>query len=75
MSAATPGISAKAVQRVFIVNGIRHPDPAPERTVEQVADLLSVTYPELVSAAVDGPTVGDDGAMEYRFERSVGTKG
>lgn len=53
--------------------GIELPAPR-DMTVEQVRDLHSILYPELVSADIElGEVVG--GVQEVTFKRAVGTKG
>ena len=42
--------------------------------MEQVRDMYVNTYPELATAAVEGPTPVN-GAMEYKFVRAIGAKG
>lgn len=64
----------EALTRVFIYNGVKLPDPGPGLTVEQVRDLYVATYPELATAAVEGPSPAN-GAMQYKFTREVGVKG
>jgi PRTRC genetic system protein C len=62
------------LERSFTYNGLRLPDPDPSLTVEQVRDMYVPTYPELATAAVEGPSPVD-GRMEYTFTRAVGAKG
>lgn len=67
-------IKVAPLEREFIYNGVKLPDPGSELTVEQVRDLYVPTYAELATAAVQGPTpVGRK--MQYTFVREVGTKG
>ena len=62
------------MSRLFLFNGIRLPDPNPEMSVEEVKALYAAQYPELATAAVNGPeAVGDK--MRYTFERAIGSKG
>ena len=62
------------LQREFVFNGITLPDPNPDFTVEQVRDVFVSAYPELATAAVEGPdTTGD--TLKYTFTASVGVKG
>lgn len=67
-------IKVQSLSRVFVYSGVRLPDPNPELTVEEVRDMYVVDYPELATAAVEGPTPVND-SMEYTFTRAVGTKG
>ena len=62
------------LERVFMFNGVKLPDPNPDFTVEQVRDMYVNTYPELATAAPEGPTPVD-GAIEYKFIRAIGAKG
>jgi PRTRC genetic system protein C len=62
------------LDRVFIFGGMKLPDPGPDLSVEQVRDMYVATHPELATAAVEGPSPVN-GAMQYTFTRSVGTKG
>jgi len=67
-------VKVEALTRVFIYNGVKLPDPGPNLTVEQVRDMYVATYPELATAAVEGPSPVS-GAMQYTFTRQVGVKG
>jgi PRTRC genetic system protein C len=60
--------------RVFRFNGIELPDPGAHMSPDQVRDLYSANFPELATAAVEGPTASGD-RMAYEFRRAVGTKG
>jgi PRTRC genetic system protein C len=62
------------LERVFLFNGVKLPDPSPDFTVEQVRDTYVNTYPELATAAIEGPSP-IDGTMQYTFTRAVGAKG
>ncbi len=67
-------VKVKTLERSFVFNGVKLPDPGPELSVEQVRDIYVATYPELATAGVEGPSpVG--GAMQYTFTRSIGPKG
>jgi PRTRC genetic system protein C len=60
--------------REFFFNGIKLPDPNPTATVEQVREVFALTYPEITTAAVEGPeSIG--GRLRYTFQRAVGSKG
>lgn len=67
-------VKVEKLERVFLFNGAKLPDPSPEFTVEQVRDMYVNTYPELATAAIEGPTPVD-GSMQYTFTRAVGAKG
>ena len=67
-------VIVQKLERVFLFNGAKLPDPNPGFSVEQVRDVYVNTYPELATAAIEGPTpVG--GTMQYVFTRAVGAKG
>lgn len=67
-------IKVETLRRTFSYNGITLPDPNPEFTPEQVRDMYITTYPELATAAIEGPKP-IAGGMEYSFARAVGAKG
>lgn len=67
-------IETKELVRTFRYNSVDLPDPGAQYTVEQVRDFYSATYPEITSAAVEGPEE-KDGKLVYTFRRAVGTKG
>ncbi len=60
--------------RVFKYNSVELEDPGPEHDPVDVRNLYSATYPEIVSAAIEGPEV-KDGKRVYTFRKAVGTKG
>jgi PRTRC genetic system protein C len=67
-------MTIERLERLFVFNGVKLPDPNPDFTVEQVRDMYVNTYPELATAAVEGPTPVN-GAMQYTFVRAIGAKG
>lgn len=67
-------IKVETLQRTFSYNGIILPDPNPQFTPEQVRDMYVTAYPELATAAIEGPKPVA-GGMEYTFTRAVGAKG
>ncbi len=67
-------MKVEVLERVFIFNGMKLPDPGHGLSVEQVRDMYVATYPELATAAVEGPSPVN-GTMQYTFTRAVGTKG
>ncbi len=67
-------MKVEALQRTFVFNGVKLPDPGPGLSVEQVRDIYVATYPELATAAVEGPTP-INGNLQYTFTRAVGAKG
>lgn len=67
-------LHVERMPRVFEFGGVKLPDPNPALSIEQVRDMYVNTYPDLATAAVEGPeTVA--GEMHYRFQRAVGAKG
>jgi PRTRC genetic system protein C len=67
-------MKVETLSRAFIYNGVKLPDPGDSLTVEQVRDMYVATYPELATAAVEGPSPVA-GTMQYEFKRAVGVKG
>ena len=67
-------MKAEKLEREFSYNGLRLADPNPNLTVEEVRNLYAAAYPEITTAAIEGPeAVGNK--LIYRFSRSIGTKG
>lgn len=60
--------------REFTYNGIKLPDPNPDMSLEQVREVYSPAYPELITAAIEGPEIKGE-TLLYRFARAVGAKG
>ena len=67
-------ITVTTLVRAFAYNGVALPDPGPALPVEQVRDVYSATYPEIVTASIEGPEI-KGGKQVYTFRRAVGTKG
>ncbi|AOY97580.1 carbamoylphosphate synthase large subunit (plasmid) [Cupriavidus sp. USMAA2-4] len=67
-------IQVARLVREFLYNGMQFADPGPAFSPDDVRDLYSAQYPELTTAAVDGPTVNGDIAS-YTFQRAAGAKG
>lgn len=65
---------ASKLPREFRYNNIELEDPGPQHDAVDVRNLYSATYPEIVSAAIEGPEL-KDGKRVYTFRRAVGTKG
>jgi len=62
------------LEREFLYNGFKLPDAAPTMTAEQVRDAYTHLYPEIATAAIEGPeTVA--GKLVYKFVRAIGAKG
>lgn len=67
-------LSVTKMTRVFQFNGIRLPDPNPAMSVDEVKALYAAQYPELATAAANGPEAAG-AKMRYTFERAIGSKG
>ncbi len=67
-------VQTRAMNRSFSYNGLILPDPDEQLTPEQVRDAYSATYPEITTAAIEGPEA-TDGTLRYKFTRVIGTKG
>lgn len=67
-------LKIETLTREFAYNGVKLPDPNPDLSVEEVRDMYVATYPELATAAVEGPSPVA-GKMQYTFTRAVGVKG
>jgi PRTRC genetic system protein C len=67
-------LKVETLERQFIYNGVALPDPNADLSVEEVRDMYVATYPELATAAIEGPSPSN-GKMQYTFTRAVGVKG
>ncbi|WP_321871217.1 PRTRC system protein C [Paraburkholderia tropica] len=67
-------ISIAKLIREFTYNGMKFADPGPAFSPNDVRDLFSAQYPELTTAAVDGPEFVGEVAI-YKFVRAAGAKG
>lgn len=67
-------ISIARLIREFTYNGVALLDPGPTFSPEEIRDLYSAQYPELTTAAIDGPEYKGD-VMCFRFMRAAGAKG
>jgi len=67
-------MEARRLTREFLYNGIKLADPNATLSVEQVREMYAPAYPELTTAAIEGPQITAD-KMAYRFVRAVGAKG
>lgn len=71
---AETGISIAKLVREFVYNGMTFADPGEAFSAEDVRDIYSAQYPELTTAAVEGPEY--TGAVaRYTFKRAAGAKG
>jgi PRTRC genetic system protein C len=62
------------LERKFKYNSITLPDPNQALSPDAVREFYSAQYPELASAAMEGPTTKDNVAT-WTFVRAVGSKG
>jgi PRTRC genetic system protein C len=67
-------IETQELTRAFKYNSVDLADPGAAYTPGQVRDFYQNIYPEITTAAIEGPEVAD-GRMVYTFRRAVGTKG
>ncbi len=67
-------VQTSPVTRSFKFNKRVFPDPNPKLSPAQVKDLYAAQFPELASAAIEGPEL-KGGQQVYGFARQVGTKG
>jgi PRTRC genetic system protein C len=67
-------ISIAKLIREFTYNGVNLVDPGPTFTPDEVRDLYCAQYPELTTAAIDGPEYSGD-VMRFKFVRAAGAKG
>lgn len=67
-------LQTSPITRSFRFNKRVFPDPNPKLSPAQVKDLYAAQFPELASAAVEGPEL-KDGKQVYTLARQVGTKG
>jgi PRTRC genetic system protein C len=67
-------LTVEKTTREFKYNGVALQDPDPKLTVEAVRDFYANLYPEIVSAAIEGP-VQKGSKLTYEFRKAVGTKG
>jgi PRTRC genetic system protein C len=62
------------LERKFKYNSITLPDPSQSLSPDAVREFYAAQYPELASAATEGPTTKDNVAT-WTFVRAVGSKG
>jgi PRTRC genetic system protein C len=61
-------------QRIFSYAGVMLPDLDRKMSPEEIKAAYSIQYPELATAAINGPeAVGDK--LRYEFVRAIGAKG
>src|SRR3989339_849577 len=67
-------IQTTILNRTFAYSGLTLPDPGKGLSLEEVRDVYAATYPELISASIEGPEKKGDNLV-YTFKKGVGTKG
>ncbi|MFA6120893.1 MAG: PRTRC system protein C [Sideroxydans sp.] len=67
-------IQTTILKRTFAYSGLTLPDPGSGLSLEEVRDVYAATYPELISASIEGPEKKGDNLV-YTFKKGVGTKG
>lgn len=67
-------MKVEQLTREFSYNGLTLADPGAQMSPEQVRDVYSAAYPEITSAAIEGPERKGT-KLVYTFKRAVGTKG
>ncbi len=67
-------VEVSKLEREFVIDGRRLPDPNPNMSVEQVREMYIPAHPEITTATVTGPEPVD-GKMRYTFTRAIGHKG
>ncbi|MCX2429869.1 PRTRC system protein C [Pedobacter sp. GR22-10] len=69
---------AKALPRIFLYKvkneEVKLPDPELSLSPQAVMNFYTRTYPELVTAKLEGPVIRED-EVQYKFTSTVGTKG
>ena len=60
--------------RIFAYRGLTLPDPDCRLSPEEVKAAFSIQYPELTTAAINGPEVVGD-KLRWEFVTAVGAKG
>jgi PRTRC genetic system protein C len=60
--------------RTFAYSSITLADPNPKLSPEEVKTLYAIHYPELATAAINGPEVVGD-KLRWEFVLAVGAKG
>ena len=67
-------LQASPLTRWFTYLGVTLPDPNPRLTIEDVRAFYATQYPDIVTAAINGPEVVGD-RLVYRLSKAIGTKG
>jgi len=67
-------IQTTVLTRTFSYSGLTLPDPGKSLSPEEVRDIYAATYPELISASIEGPEKKGNNLV-YTFKKGLGTKG
>lgn len=67
-------IQAQVLTREFLYNGTKLADPNSGFTPQQVAEVYTTAYPELLNMSIEGPEI-KDGKSIYTFHKAAGVKG
>lgn len=67
-------LTVNALRRVFIYNGTELADPGTHLGPQQVADIYSPAFPELLNTSIEGPEIKNGKAI-YKFFKAAGGKG
>lgn len=67
-------INTQQTQRVFLYAGLELADTDPSAPVQKVLQHWAAVYPELTTAAIEGPEVRGE-RLSYTFVRAVRDKG
>ncbi len=67
-------MTVKPTERIFSYVGLSLPDLNPKLAPDEMKAAYANQYPELATAAINGPEVVGD-KLRYEFVRSLGTKG
>lgn len=67
-------IQVEKLTRSFSYSGLTLPDPGEGLSLEEVRDVFSIQFPEIVSAAIEGPERKGN-KLVYTIRKAVGAKG
>ncbi|MHB8413208.1 MAG: PRTRC system protein C [Candidatus Acidiferrales bacterium] len=67
-------MEVRSLDRRFVYNGVKLPDPNPKLSPDEVKAFYSGQYPELATASITGPEPASS-TLCYTFARAIGTKG
>lgn len=67
-------LEVQKIERVFVYKDKQLKDINESYSEEQILDVYSEQYPELVNSRVDGPEMKDGKAI-FNFVNNVGSKG